>query len=66
MFFSKKCEHCKARIVKDEGLQEKVEVYGLVGLHKRSFCSEKCLESHRKVTPVKKKMGKSVCTSCMR
>ena len=66
MFFSRKCEHCKARIGKGEGLQEEVEVYGLVGKHKKHFCSERCLEAHKKVTPVKKRMGKRVCTSCMR
>lgn len=66
MFFSKKCAVCKASIGKGEGLQEEVEVYGLVGKHKRDFCSENCLERHKKVTPLQKQAGKSVCTSCMR
>lgn len=64
MLFTRKCEHCKARIGKGEDLHEKVEVYGLVGTHKRRFCSERCLDRHNKVTPVKKKLGKRVCTKC--
>ncbi len=66
MFFSKKCTVCKTVIDKGKGLQEEVEVYGLVGKHNRHFCSERCLERHRKLTPLQKQAGKSVCTSCMR
>jgi hypothetical protein len=66
MFFSRKCTHCGEKIGKGEGLQEEVEVYGLVGKHKRDFCSGECLESYRKVTAARMATRKpGVCMKCL-
>ena len=67
MFFAKKCTHCGSRIEKGEGLREEVEVYGLVGKHKRHFCSDICLEKHRKITSARKATRRpNVCMSCLK
>ena len=66
MFFSRKCTLCGVKIGKEEGLQEEVEVYGLVGKHKRSFCSEECLEKHKKMTAAKMATRRpGVCMKCL-
>lgn len=66
MFFSSKCTLCGVRIGKGGGLHEEVEVYGLVGKHKRSFCSEECLEKHRKTTAAKMAARRpGVCMKCL-
>ncbi len=67
MFFSRRCSFCRARIEKGRGVEEDVEVYGLVGKHKRHFCSEKCLSDYKKAT--KKLMATrrpNVCMKCLR
>ena len=67
MFFSRKCTHCGAMIGKGEGLKEEVDVYGLVGKHARHFCSEECLEKHRKITSARKATRRpNVCMSCLK
>jgi hypothetical protein len=66
MFFSRKCTLCGARIGKGQGLEEEVEVYGLVGKHRRSFCSGECLERHKKETAARMAArGPGVCMKCL-
>ena len=66
MFFSRKCTLCGVRIGKGKGLQEEVEVYGLVDKHKRSFCSEECLEKHKKTTAARMATRRpGVCMKCL-
>jgi ribosomal protein L24E len=65
--FSRKCTLCGARIEKGEGLQEEVEVYGLVDKHKRDFCSEACLEKHKKITAARMATRRpGVCMRCLK
>ncbi len=65
MFFSKKCTACGNMMGRGEHLQEKVEVYGLVGKHKRHFCSEGCLKSYNKRTAMLMTTRRpSICTKC--
>jgi hypothetical protein len=67
MFFSRKCTLCGAKIGKGDGLQEEVEVYGLVGKHKRDFCSEGCLEKHKKITAARMATRRpAVCMRCLK
>ena len=67
MFFSRKCALCGVRIEKGECLEEEVEVYGLVDRHKRSFCSEACLERHKKITAARMATRRpAVCMKCLR
>ena len=66
MFFKKKCHHCKAEIPKGQEIKTEVEVYGLVGTHKKSFCSEDCLDEYEEVTAQKLSTRKEgVCVSCV-
>lgn len=66
MFFKKKCHHCKAEIPKGKKLTAKVEVYGLVGEHKKTFCSEECLDEYNEITAKKLSTRKEgVCVSCV-
>ena len=65
MLFQKKCARCKSKIGKGSGLREKVEVYGLVGMHGRDFCSEKCLDGYKKRTAALMSTRKPrVCMRC--
>ncbi len=67
MFFSRKCARCGTRIDKGQGLTEEVEVYGLVGTHKRHFCSESCLDEHNRITSARKAARRpGVCMSCLK
>ena len=67
MFFSKKCILCKTKTEKGIGLSEEVEVYGLVGKHKRHFCSDECLERYKKLTAARMANRRpNVCMSCLR
>ncbi len=67
MFFTRKCEWCKEKIPKGSGITKKVEVYTLVGLHKRNFCSEDCLDKYQKRTAflIKTRTKKGVCMQCV-
>jgi hypothetical protein len=67
MLFTRRCILCKERIEKGQGLKEEVEVYGLVGKHKRDFCSEACLERHKKMTAARMATRRpGVCMRCLR
>ncbi len=67
MFFRKKCEFCGRQIEKGKEITEKVEVYGRVGLWKRNFCSEECLEKYKKATSeLMKRRRPNVCMRCLR
>ena len=67
MFFRKKCEFCGKEIGKGKEITEKVEVYGRVGLWKRNFCSEECLEKYKQVTEeLMKTRRPNVCMRCLR
>jgi len=66
MFFKKKCFHCKKEIEKGKVVGAKVDVYGLIGKHKKSFCSEDCLEKYEEI--IERKMAtrrEGVCMSCV-
>lgn len=67
MLFSRKCELCKAKIAKGGGIRKEVEVYSLVGLHNRNFCSEECLDKYQKRTAflIKTRTKKGVCMQCV-
>jgi hypothetical protein len=67
MLFSRKCEWCREKIPKGSGIRKEVEVYTLVGLHKRNFCSEECLGKYQKRTAflIKTRTKKGVCMQCV-
>jgi len=67
MFFSSKCEWCKEKITKSNAIRKEVEVYTLVGLHKRNFCSEGCLDKYQERTAflIKTRTRKGVCMQCV-
>ncbi len=66
MFFKKKCFHCKSEIPKGKEIKADVDVYGLVGKHKRNFCSEECLEKYEEITAKKMSTRRDgVCMSCV-
>lgn len=65
MLFQKNCGFCRKDIGKGKGLNEKVEVFGRVGLWKKDFCSEECLERYRQATEqLMKTRRPRVCTRC--
>lgn len=68
MFWSKpKCHFCKKEIEKGKEIRAKVEVYGLVGEHRRDFCSDECLDRYREMTEqLMKTRRPRVCTRCLR
>ncbi len=68
MLWSKpRCQFCKKEIEKGKEIKARVEVYGLVGRHKRNFCSEECLEKHRIMTgQLMKTRRPNVCMRCLR
>ena len=64
MFFSKKCTLCRSKVGK-EGFRRMVEVYGLVGMHRREFCSERCLDIYSKRTAMLMTTRKpNLCMKC--
>lgn len=65
MFFKKKCEFCDQTV--EDGITEKVEVYGRVGKWKKTFCSEECMEKYKEATAELMKNRKPrVCMRCLR
>jgi hypothetical protein len=63
----KKCEFCKQPIEKGGGIRKEVDVYGLVGKFKRSFCSQEHLDKYEKATAeLMKTRRPRVCMKCLR
>ena len=63
----KKCTLCKQPIEKGKEIREEVEVYGLVGKFKRSFCCDKHLEIYKKRTEeLMKTRSPRICKSCLK